>query len=120
VLSPNQQKAIAALLTSKSNEEAARQSGISPRTLSRYLSDPAFKAEYQKAFNGLVERATRQAQRNLTPAVSTLQEIMQDPEQNGQVRVSAARSLLEYSMKLSERVDILERLDELEEAMKRG
>lgn len=120
MLSPNQQKALAALLTAKSNEEAARQAGISPRTLSRYFSDPEFKTEYQKAFSGLVEGATRRAQKNLEPAVNTLKELMEDREQNGQIRVSAARSLLEYSLKLSERVDILERLDELEEAMERG
>lgn len=93
--------------------------GISPRTLSRYLADPEFQAEYKRAFSGLVEGATRQAQRNLEPAVNTLQEIMQDREQNGQIRVSAARSLLEYSMKLSERMDVLERLDKLEESLKR-
>lgn len=42
---------------------------------------------------------------------------MTDREQSGQVRVSAARSLLEYSLKLSERVDVLERLAELERAL---
>lgn len=114
ILSPKQQKTIAALLTCESNEQAAKQAGVTPRTISRYLSDPEFKAEYQKALSGLVEAATRSAQRNLEPAVSTLRELMEDKSQNGQIRVSAARSLLEYSLKLSERVDILERLDILE------
>lgn len=117
ILSPKQQKALAALLTCKSNEDAAKQAGVTPRTMSRYLSDPEFKAEYQRAFSGLVEAATRSAQKNLEPAVSTLRELMEDKTQNGQIRVSAARSLLEYSLKLSERVDILERLDELEKSL---
>lgn len=119
MLSPNQQKAVAALITAKSNEEAARQAGVSPRTLSRYLADPEFQAEYKRAFSGLVEGATRRAQKNLEPAVNTLKELMEDREQNGQIRVSAARSLLEYSLKLSERVDILDRLDKLEESLNR-
>lgn len=119
ILSANQQKAIAALLTCKNNEEAAGKVGITPRTLSRYLSEPEFKSEYQKAFSSLVEGATRQAQKNLEPAVNTLKTLMEDKSQNGQIRVSAARSLLEYSMKLSERIDILERLDRLEESLKR-
>lgn len=113
-MSPNKERAIAALLIYPTREEAARAAGLSSKTIRRYWDDPEFKAEYQRAFSELVEGATRQAQRNLEPAVNTLQEIMQDKEQNGQIRVSAARSLLEYSLKLSERVDILERLDTLE------
>jgi len=35
-----------------------------------------------------------------------------------QFRISAARSILEYSLKLTEQNDILSQLQELEEAMK--
>ena len=45
---------------------------------------------------------------------------MTDTEQNGQIRVSAARSLLEFGMKLTEQADILARLQELETAMEGG
>lgn len=113
-MSPNKERAIAALLIHPTREEAAKAAGLSSKTVRRYWDDPEFVSAYKKAFSELVEGATRQAQRNLEPAVDTLQEIMRDNEQNGQIRVSAARSLLEYSLKLSERVDILERLDILE------
>ena len=53
----------------------------------------------------------------LEPAVAVLRGIMEDGEENGQVRVSAARSVLEYGLKLTEQTDILTRLTELEAAM---
>ena len=79
-----------------------------------YLADPTFRQEYQKAFAGLVEDATRQAQQAIAPALSTLREVVEDADENAQARISAARSILEYSVKLTETTDILTRLDELE------
>ena len=70
-----------------------------------------------KAFAELVEDATRKVQQTLEPAVAVLRGIMEDGEENGQVRVSAARSVLEYGLKLTEQTDILTRLTELEAAM---
>lgn len=80
----------------------------------RYLSDPEFQEEYKKAFSELVTDAMRQTQQSLTPALSTLREIVESKGENAQVRIAAARSLLEYSLKLTEQVDILEQLQELE------
>jgi hypothetical protein len=76
--------------------------------------------EYKRAFSGLVEDATRQAQQAIEPALSTLREIVEDTDENAQARISAARSILEYSMKLTETTDILSRLTELEAAMEEG
>lgn len=39
---------------------------------------------------------------------------MEDTDENTQARISAARNILEYSVKLTEQTDILARLDELE------
>lgn len=83
----------------------------------RYLADPEFQAAYKEAFSGLITDATRQAQQSLSPALSTLREIVEDNDENAQARISAARSILEYSLKLTEQTDILARLSELETAM---
>lgn len=83
-------------------------------TLKRYLNDYEFQREYQKAISALIAEAAAQAKQSLSPALSTLREVMQDADQNGQVRVSAARSLLEYGLRLTEQADVLARLDELE------
>lgn len=114
-MTPKQQKALLALLTSPTREQAAAAAGITPKTLRGYLAVPEFQAEYKKAFAALVEDATRQAQQAMAPALSTLRDIVEDTGENAQARISAARSILEYSMKLTETTDILPRLDELEQ-----
>ena len=71
-MTPKQQKALLALLTHPTKEQAAAAAGITPKTLRSYLADPAFRAEYREAFSSLVEDATRQAQQAIAPALSTL------------------------------------------------
>lgn len=62
----------------------------------------------------MIESATRQAQQNLTLAISTLTEIMGNADEQATARIQAARSTLEYALKLTEQMDILEQLRELE------
>lgn len=75
------------------------------------------KWEEAVELSGLVTEATRQAQRSLSPAISTLREIARDTGETATARISAARSLLEYGLKLTEVSDILDRLDALEESL---
>ena len=112
-MTPKKQKALLALLTQPTKEKAATAAGITSKTLRGNLAEADFQAEYKRAFSGLVEDATRQAQQAIAPALSTLREIVEDGEENAQARIYAARSLLEYSLKLTESTDILNRLDEL-------
>ncbi len=116
-MTPKKHKALLALLTNPTKERAAEAAGITSKTLRGYLADPEFQAEYKKAFADLVEDATRKVQQTLEPAVAVLREIMEDRSENGQVRVSAARSVLEYGLKMTEQTDILTRIQELEAAM---
>ncbi len=114
ILTQKQNKALLALLTQPTREAAAKAAGITSKTLRSYLDDPAFLSEYEKALSGLVKDATRQAQQSLSPALSTLREIVEDSRQPATARISAARSLLEYSLRLTEITDILDQLRELE------
>lgn len=119
-MTPRQQKALAALLTSPSKAAAAKAAGIAPRTLRDYLADPEFQAAYRDAFGNMVEDATRQAQQAISPALSTLREIVEDREEDAQARISAARAILSHGLKLIETTDILNRLQELETAIEGG
>lgn len=119
-MTPRQQKALAALLTSPSKAAAAKAAGIAPRTLRDYLADPEFQAAYRDAFGNMVEDATRQAQQAISPALSTLREIVEDKDEDAQARISAARAILSHGLKLIETTDILNRLQELETAMEGG
>lgn len=110
-----QTKALAALLTQPTKEKAAQAAGIGLTTLKRYLDDPAFKGEYQKAVAGLIEDAASQAKQSLSPALSCLQDIVEDDHETATARIQAARSLLEYGLRLTEIADIMRQLQELEQ-----
>ncbi len=91
--------------------------GISPRALRSYLADPAFAAEYQKLQTEQIADAAQRGRQSMTGAMDALRTVMDDESQNGQTRVQAARSILEYSLKLDERENIMKRLDELERSL---
>jgi AcrR family transcriptional regulator len=113
-MTPNKEKLLAALLTSRTKKEAAAAAGISDRTMRSYFEDKEFCQRYREAFAGVVQDATRRAQQLLEPALSTLQTVMEDEEIPAQARITAARSIIDYSMRLTEQSDIMRQLDELE------
>ena len=113
-----QQKAIAALIRSPTVEAAAEAAAVGYSTLRRWLKeDMDFQQEYQAALAGLMADAAAEAKKNLSPALGTLRGITEDVNQPGAVRVSAARSLLEFGLKLTEREDVLSRISELEDML---
>ena len=113
-MTPNKEKLLAALLTSRTKKEAAAAAGISDRTMRSYFEDKEFCQRYREAFAGVVQDATRRAQQLLEPALSTLQTVMEHEEIPAQARITAARSIIDYSMRLTEQSDIMRQLDELE------
>ena len=113
-MTPNEERALSALLTSKTKLEAAEKAGITDRTMRRYFENPEFCQRYREAFAGVVQDATRRAQQLLEPALSTLQTVMEDEEIPAQARITAAKSIIDYSLKLTEQNDIMRQLDELE------
>ena len=110
-MKPRMEKALIALITQPTKEEAARAAGITSKTLRDYLKDPEFQEAYKAAFAGMMDEATRSAQQSLNPALTTLREIVEDKKQSPAVRIQAARALLEYGLRLTEINDILSELD---------
>lgn len=120
-MTPRKEKALSALLTSRTRAEAAKAAGVAESTLRSYLrDDPEFQARYKEAFGELVQDATRQAQQAISPALDALREIVENPKEQSQARVMAARSALEYALRLTEQLDIVSRIETLENAMKEG
>lgn len=113
-LTPKQQKVLAALLREPTQKAAAASTGVSDRQIREYLSKPEFQEAYRQALSQLVLEASFQARRGYAQALDALREIVSDPGQPPAARISAARSLLEYGLKLTEQADILVKLDELE------
>lgn len=77
------------------------------------MKDPEFMERYRKACGDMLRDVAKQARQGISPALETLREIAETPG-NPQARIMAARSTLEYSLRLTERVDFLERLEDLE------
>ena len=113
-IEPKKENALAALLSSATREEAAAKAGCTKRTIINYLKDPEFLQRYERAHSDLVTVATQQIQRSLAPAISTLQSIAEDENAGLNARVSAAKGLLEYGIRLAELNDIYRRIEELE------
>ena len=111
------EKVISALLSTNTREEAAKKLGINSRTIRRYFTDPEFLERYNEAAKAIIGNSTQQIQKSLAPAISTLKAIVEDENTNVHARVSAARSLLEYGIRLTEISDIGDRLDKREEAI---
>lgn len=111
-----QRKALAALIQSPTIKEAATASGVGYTTLRDWLrSDTEFIAEYKRAVDQIMDDAIFQARQNLSPALSALRKIIQDDEQNGAVVAQASRTLLEYGLKMTERADLRDRIEALED-----
>lgn len=109
-MTANEERAVIALATSKSQEEAARKCGLSARTLRHYLAKPEFQKAYRAACLELTAGATNRARQLLSPALDTLNEIMNDANAPPAARTNAARIAIDAALKLTEQVDILEQL----------
>lgn len=114
----NREKALAALLSSDTQAEAAAKIGISDRTMRGYLADPEFNAEYQRRKRRLVSDATRQIQASYQVAINALREIVESKLSSEAGRISAARALLEYGMKFTEVNEVMTQLENIENAIK--
>ena len=120
MLTPKMRRAIDALLTCRTQTEAAQKAGISRQTLRKYRKNPEFEAEYNEAARGVLEDAKTQAAAGLGPAVDALIKIVIDDEAQDTARVSAAKAVLEYSLRLCDYVDIARRLEKLEQYAQEG
>jgi hypothetical protein len=108
------EEAIAALLTQRNVEEAARATGIATQTLVRWLKVPEFQIAYREARRAAFGQATARLQQACGAAVSTLLKIMIDPASPASTRVRAADSILDHAKEAIELEDIEARVAELE------
>ena len=110
------EEAIAALLSQRNLEEAARAAGIGTRTLLRWMQVPQFNAAYRKARRDAVSQSVARLQQATGAAVTTLLKVMVDPNSPASTRVRAADSVLDHAAKAIEIEDIEARVAELERA----
>ena len=108
--------AVAALLTQRNIEEAARTVGISTATLMRWMKEVEFEKAYRDARRAAVRQSTARLQQATSAAATTLLKTMIDPATPASVRIRAAEAILSHSAKAIEIEDIEARVSELEQA----
>jgi AcrR family transcriptional regulator len=113
----NKEKVLIALVETSSVREAAKKSGIGEATIYRYLQDKEFLADYRNARRQTVETAIAQMQNAAGEAVERLKELQHC--ENPAVAARCAQIIFENSVKGMETIDILERLEILEDAHKK-
>jgi molybdenum-dependent DNA-binding transcriptional regulator ModE len=114
-LPPKQELALRAIAVSPTLKEAARAAGVSDATLWRYMQEPAFKRRLRNARREAVSHALIRMQRASGEAVTVLEELMRSEKASASARISAARAIIDYSMRAVEMDELQSRIDELEE-----
>jgi hypothetical protein len=112
--SRKKEEAIAALLTQRNVEEAARVANIGTQTLYRWMKEPEFDAAYREARRAAVSQSNARLQQGSSAAVSTLLKVMVDANTPASARVRAADRILEHAKQSIEIDDIQFRLSALE------
>ena len=95
-------------------EAAARQCGLSERTIYRRLRDPAFQARLKQVRTDLVRRSAGLLSAASGEAVRTLLALMKDTAPPA-TRLGAARAVLELGIKVRELAELEAEVRELEE-----
>jgi len=106
--------AIAALLTQRNIEEAAKAAGIGANTLLRWLKVPEFQAAYREARRAAFGQAVARLQQGTS--ATTLLKVLIDQNSPASVKVRAAEAIFNHAAKAIEIGAIEARVAELERA----
>ena len=119
-LNHKQQKAIAALLSSRNVPEAAKAAGVGERTLWRWMTEPEFAMALTHAEGVAIDTATRRLVSLQDSAIDVLQTVLNDAQATPYMRLRAAGMVLDALLKLRELRNFEARLAALEAAYQHG
>ena len=111
-----QEQVIMALLSYPTVREAAESTGVGMSTVNNWLTQPEFRARYEAARREQLDGAKQAIRAASLGAVRTLQTISEDGNAKESARVSAAKSILDLVLRISDTEDVLARIERLEAA----
>lgn len=116
---PEGEGLVLALACGATVEAAARQCGVSDRTVYRRLEDPAFKARVQEVRGEMVRRSAGLLTAAAGQAVQTLLALQREAMPPA-VRLGAARAVIELGLKVREVAELEARIAALERLAEGG
>lgn len=114
-LPAKQELALRAVISHPTLKEAALAAGVSETTLWRYMQDDAFSRRLREARREAVNHALIRLQRASSDAVTVLRDLMMKEDAPPSARITAARTVLDYSVRAVEIDELRTRVEELEE-----
>ena len=111
-----QEEAVAALLTQRNIDEAAKAVGIATNTLLKWMKLPDFQKAYREARRAAFSQSIARLQQGTSAAATTLIKLLLDPNTPASVRARVADSIFAHAAKAIEIEDIDARVSELERA----
>ena len=115
-MKPTDERLIAALIEHGAVRQAADAIGCSRSLIYKRMKDAGFRALYSSTRDDSLKAASAELSKNLTQAVRTLASIMNDESTASGTRLNACIMILQYGLRFAESVDIVSRLEALEQA----
>jgi ACT domain-containing protein len=117
-LSERQQKAIAVVLAARSIAEGVKKAKVSRTQFYEWLRDSAFKEEFERQRQELIDLALHELRVSAGEAVEVLRALLKS-EQDG-VKLRTATAILDHIGKFIELENIEKRLSEIERRLESG
>lgn len=106
------------LLVNTTVRETSKAIGISEATIYRYLKEDEFKKEYEKRRRAMLEDNCHKLQASMSQAIEELVGVINDKEVGVQVKLNAIDMLLRHTQRLTDQIDIMNRIENLENYVK--
>ena len=117
-MTTKQVKFLSELFTASSVADASKNAGVSLATAYRWMrTDDEFRKELQNRKTQALEEVSTQMQVGFSEAVQELLEIIRNKKVSAQVKINAIDCLFRNARPIMEEVDILNRLQAVEESM---
>jgi len=117
-LSTKQNAFILELAVNGNVKKACQVAGISEKTGHNWLKDENFTSALNNVRESLVSRSLNSLMMSLDKAVNAVIRILEDERTSTTAKLSAARLIIENSLKFREQQTLLQRVEELEKQMK--
>ena len=118
-LTVKQERALQAVLSHRTLKEAALAAGVSETTIWRYMKEEAFSRRLREANQATLTQINMGLHLASSDAPTVLHNLMMNEGTPAQSRISATRTVLDYSIRLAELNGLKARIDQLEEFIKK-